>query len=182
MYTIYRITNKINKKSYIGYTIETPPEKRLKRHIRSAKRGSQTHLHRAMRKDGIENFYFDPLCWGENHWGGLSIAEPLLIELFPHKYNMTKGGEGSPGRIVSQKTREAARQRQIGIPRPPHIQEFLRTVCKGVPKSPKHRQAISVAKMNVKNPRVGCPHCLVVGDGGNMRRWHFENCKKKGVL
>lgn len=28
-----------------------------------------------------------------------------------------------------------------------------------------------------------CPHCGKVGSGGNMKRYHFDNCKKvKGML
>jgi len=26
-----------------------------------------------------------------------------------------------------------------------------------------------------------CPHCAKIGRGGNMLRYHFENCKQKGV-
>lgn len=27
--------------------------------------------------------------------------------------------------------------------------------------------------------RVICPHCGVQGGGGNMKRFHFDNCKQK---
>jgi group I intron endonuclease len=97
MYHIYRITNNLNHKAYIGYTIENPPKKRYRAHIYLARKGSTSHIHRAIRKDGITNFSFEVLCWGEDHKAGLEIAEPLMIELFPHEYNMTKGGEGILG-------------------------------------------------------------------------------------
>lgn len=28
-------------------------------------------------------------------------------------------------------------------------------------------------------PIVTCPHCGKIGDNSNMKRWHFNNCKKK---
>lgn len=28
-------------------------------------------------------------------------------------------------------------------------------------------------------PRVTCPHCSTEGDVGNMKRWHFNNCKSR---
>jgi hypothetical protein len=27
-------------------------------------------------------------------------------------------------------------------------------------------------------PKVQCPHCFLVGTTGNMKRWHFDNCKE----
>jgi hypothetical protein len=29
---------------------------------------------------------------------------------------------------------------------------------------------------------VECPHCLLQGRGGTMKRWHFDNCKNKAPL
>jgi hypothetical protein len=31
-------------------------------------------------------------------------------------------------------------------------------------------------------PEVECPHCGLVGRGGNMKRYHFDNCKKKPTI
>lgn len=31
------------------------------------------------------------------------------------------------------------------------------------------------------NPKL-CPHCGLTGVGGNMVRFHFDNCKKAGWL
>ena len=34
-------------------------------------------------------------------------------------------------------------------------------------------------KCNLSNkPIVTCPHCGKTGDNSNMKRWHFDNCKK----
>jgi hypothetical protein len=38
------------------------------------------------------------------------------------------------------------------------------------------------AKMSAsaKNkPKIQCPHCSLIGTTGNMKRWHFDNCKEK---
>lgn len=56
---IYKITNKLNQKIYIGQSIH-PIEERLKRHIQDALNyRTDTHLARAIRKDGAENFYIE---------------------------------------------------------------------------------------------------------------------------
>ena len=31
-----------------------------------------------------------------------------------------------------------------------------------------------------RKPIVTCPHCGKIGDNSNMKRWHFDNCKKNG--
>jgi hypothetical protein len=41
------------------------------------------------------------------------------------------------------------------------------------------KKAQRSAAMRGKREVVECPHCQVKGGGGNMRRYHFENCKAK---
>ena len=87
---IYRITNTVNGKFYVGKTTKTL-EERLQRHFYSAKYGSQTYLHRAIRKHGHDKFIVEQL---ESNVNDLDEAEERYIaELNPH-YNMTTGGEG----------------------------------------------------------------------------------------
>lgn len=52
---IYKITNNINSKVYIGQTIGTI-EKRFNEHKRAAIKGCHYALHRAIKKYGIDNF------------------------------------------------------------------------------------------------------------------------------
>ena len=56
MIGIYKITNKINQKCYIGQSIHI--EKRWKEHVNLAQTG-ETLLYKAFRKYGIENFIFE---------------------------------------------------------------------------------------------------------------------------
>lgn len=93
---IYKITNTVNNKIYIGKTVYPSPTKRLLLHFSQAKRGSNTYLHKAMRKYGIENFIISTLeepdilllNIREIYW----IAE--LNSIVPFGYNCTKGGNG----------------------------------------------------------------------------------------
>ena len=60
---IYKITNKINQKSYIGETTTTL-KKRWHDHIResfSEGHGYNYHLHCAIRKYGLDNFVFEEI-------------------------------------------------------------------------------------------------------------------------
>ena len=58
---IYKITNKINNKVYIGLTTRTL-KYRWSTHITESKNlNNQKHLYRAMRKYGIENFTIEEI-------------------------------------------------------------------------------------------------------------------------
>lgn len=60
MAEIYKITNNINDKIYVGQTIRSL-EKRKSRHLNDARYGSKNPIHRAIRKYGVENFVFETI-------------------------------------------------------------------------------------------------------------------------
>ena len=58
---IYKITNKINNKVYIGLTTNTL-KYRWSRHISESKNVNDTkHLYKAIRKYGVENFVIEQI-------------------------------------------------------------------------------------------------------------------------
>ena len=114
MFTVYRIVNKIDTRSYIGFTTLSPPERRFKRHKKSARLGHNTHLHRAIRKHGVDNFCFEILKQGEDHEWGLKVVEPYFVGMWKPEYNMTDGGEGILGLAHSEETRQKLRERATG--------------------------------------------------------------------
>lgn len=101
LYSVYRITNIIDEKIYVGYSSDV--EKRWKNHIKIALFSKRKQkLHHAMAKYGIENFKFEIL---ETNIETKEIAcdiEKRYIELFQtylddnKGYNQTPGGEGGP--------------------------------------------------------------------------------------
>lgn len=97
---IYKITNKVNGKCYIGQSIHI--QDRWKTHINEAKGNRKNSiLYLAMRKYGIENFDFEVIeeCTKEK----LNEREIYWIsyyDSFNKGYNMTQGGES--GIIIKQ--------------------------------------------------------------------------------
>lgn len=92
---IYKITNKVNGKCYIGQSINI--EGRLESHKCSK---SNRYLNNAIRKYGLDNFLFEilELC----SINDLDIRERYWISYFKsnnrdHGYNLTSGGESLPG-------------------------------------------------------------------------------------
>jgi len=98
---IYKITNILNYKSYIGKTTKTL-NKRWSKHLNRLKYNKDNiYFYNALRKYGIENFTLKTLCECSS-WEIMSIMETFMIMV--HKthvsedgYNLTWGGEGMHG-------------------------------------------------------------------------------------
>lgn len=91
---IYKVTNLLNQKIYIGKTMSTV-EKRWKEHIKDAQRFPERPLYRAMLKYGVENFSIEEIeeCSHET----VNERETHWIEVlssFRKGYNATLGGDG----------------------------------------------------------------------------------------
>lgn len=98
MSVIYKITNKVNNKMYVGQTSLTT-EERFKQHCNdSLKRTFEKRpLYSAMRKYGCENFVIEPLEFCEKE----EVSEKEIywiqkLDTFKNGYNATLGGEGKP--------------------------------------------------------------------------------------
>lgn len=93
---IYKITNKINNKIYIGKTVNNIKD-RFSRHLNDAfSERLDTHLARAMRKYGSDNFIIEEIDSTDNE-EELSEKEIYWIKYYDSYntgYNMTTGGDG----------------------------------------------------------------------------------------
>jgi group I intron endonuclease len=98
MNTIYKSTNKVNGKSYIGFDSSWPNRK--KRHKVNASSGKEGKFYEAIRKYGWKSFEWEILYQSEDKEHTLNIMEPQYIkeyDTFNCGYNMTEGGEGCFG-------------------------------------------------------------------------------------
>lgn len=106
---IYKITNIINNKIYIGFTTQSLT-KRFLRHKLDAKRGSELYLHRAMIKYGFDNFKIQSIYTSEDTEDTLKNKENYFIGIFNSNdpdigYNLTLGGDGLLGFKHKEKTK-----------------------------------------------------------------------------
>lgn len=123
IYSIYKATNTINGKVYIGFDSAWP--KRQQDHLTSAQNASSpdayTVFHQALREEGPDAFTWEVICQSKNGEYLLNTMERYFIESFNshyllgHGYNMTLGGDGSLGvkrtEEIKNKQREAALRR-----------------------------------------------------------------------
>ena len=96
MSMIYKVTNKINDKIYIGFTgKELKIRKHQHKHF-AIKRNSPLYFHKAIRKYGWDNFHWEVIyeSWDQEHC--LTNMEPFFITEYDsfgkNGYNMDKGG------------------------------------------------------------------------------------------
>lgn len=103
---IYKATNKINGKCYIGQTRHSLAHRKTI-HIRYAKKGVDTHFYQAIRKYGEETFEWEILC-STNDKKRLNELETFYITKYDsikHGYNMVDGGDNNIMDIESVKTK-----------------------------------------------------------------------------
>lgn len=116
VYTIYKVTNKINGKAYIGFDSKWPSRKSVHICEATTRKNKQYPLYRAIQKYGVENFEWSVLYQSEDKEHTLNIMENKFILEHNthfrngHGYNMTYGGEGAFGWIPTEETK-----RKIGI-------------------------------------------------------------------
>lgn len=173
---IYKIICLTTGKLYIGQTLRTI-EKRWKRHIRDAKKGSEHKFHRAIRKYGEENFTIEELLavsapTKKELKAQLDSLEIEYISRFNTRekgYNSTDGGEGTAGRVCSEESRERYRQANMGERNPSfgkacseETKEKVRKArlgkassMKGKKHSDRARQKISESHAGERNPNFG---------------------------
>ena len=97
---IYKITNKVNNKSYIGQTRYTV-EFRWRQHQHKK---DNTYFHNAIHKYGIENFTVETLeeCEVED-LNSREIFNIAKYDTFKNGYNLTIGGDGNRRLLLDDK-------------------------------------------------------------------------------
>jgi group I intron endonuclease len=156
MHYLYRITNLINSKIYIGQSIS--PNKRWAAHKHQAKQVNPNQLiSKSINKYGVENFSFEVIATCKSYEDANYIEEQLIKQYNclvndGYGYNLSLGGEVAPksedfkrkvsaklmGHPVSEETLRKQSQSHMGqIP-----SESTRKAVSKAAKGNKHRQGL----------------------------------------
>lgn len=96
-YYIYKATNKINGKSYIGQTIDFEHRKKTHLNRRDGYCDPNSIFHKALDKYGEENFDWEILATIPGKKFADAVERRMIYDYGTYKpngYNMTKGGDG----------------------------------------------------------------------------------------
>ena len=108
MQGIYKITNKINGKFYIGLSVDI--KRRFSEHKSPCRfQKTKTPIARAIKKYGLTNFSFDIIELVECK-SKLCEREVFWINKMKPEYNLTSGGDGVRDYVVSEEVKEILRE------------------------------------------------------------------------
>jgi group I intron endonuclease len=151
---IYRITNTINKKVYIGQTIQETVEKRWELHRRLAKKDKGcTALKEAFKKYGIDKFKFEVLiiCFNEDCIAYEKEYIKKYNALVPNGYNISEGGNGGAlfkGKQHTEETKNKLRETSKAYyNNPENRKKHSDTVKVGLEKSEKWQKALAEGRV-----------------------------------
>lgn len=183
MIGIYKITNKINGKVYIGQSIDI--DTRWRQHINAK---DNFAIHRAIQKYGPENFNFEVLleCPAEM----LNVWERDMIALYdcisPKGYNLTEGGEGyqcsEETRLKMSESMKGKPSWKKGIPCSEETKRKMSESKKGIHRSEETKIKISESMKGKKHQPLSAEHKRKISESHKGLRkgkhWKIENGKR----
>jgi group I intron endonuclease len=138
---IYKVTNLMNRKVYIGQTIQGL-EKRKKEHLKNYKKHNKIYLYKAFKKYRIYNFKWEIVGYC-NSKEELNESEIICIEFYQsnnkiYGYNLTKGGGGMLGYMFTKEHLKHLSESVKGKKKPPFTEEHCKNISnsrKGIKKT-----------------------------------------------
>jgi group I intron endonuclease len=182
---IYRITNTINKKVYIGQTIQETVEKRwnLHKHLAGRNKGC-TALKEAFKKYGIDKFKFEVLiiCFNEDCIAYEKEYIKKYNSIAPNGYNISAGGDGGAffkGKKHTEETKKILSEKiKKHYSDPENIRKNIPLIKEGMNKSEKWK---AVKNNKKENPRTWDEDVKTKISEG-MNKYYKENKEKHAKI
>jgi group I intron endonuclease len=172
--TVYKITNIVNGKVYVGKTTLSI-ERRWAQHRSKARIGAPSYLHRAIRKYGEKSFVIEVIALAstEAELTALEIEWIAKLQSTNAKlgYNCTTGGEG-------QQHTESSRSRRVGWHHTPEALAKIRAANIGRKHTPEHREKWRKANVGRKQT----PEEIRKRADANRKVWADPNKRREHGL
>lgn len=158
---VYKVTNTINNKIYVGQTI-AGLKTRQENHVNDALAKRDNHyFHNAIRKHGKDKFEWKIIGSAESKekLDELEIYYIKELKSFKEGYNLTKGAGGMTGYIITEEHRKNLSESHKGYK---HTDEQRRKISKaltGRPVSEHTRKLLSESSKKIIRPRGPANPC-----------------------
>ena len=157
---IYKITNQINNKVYIGQTI-TPIKQRMYKHYSNAKK-AKTGIDFAINKYGKENFLVEEICKCKNE--ELDDLEKFYIQKYNsyyNGYNLTMGGQDTTTSL--QLNKNEVIEKYLELKNVKQTADFFHC-CEKTISNLLHQNNIEIKRYNVENlnTRINCKKIKII--------------------
>jgi len=154
---IYKSTNKINNKSYVGQTICAFNVRKLQHINDSAANRDNIYFHNAIRKYGPTNFEWEILkrCYSREELDAEEKRFIIKYKTLENGYNLTTGGAGMSNYSVTEEHRRNLSVSHKGYK---HTEEQKKKISKALRNrycSEETRKKLSISKMGSNNPMCG---------------------------
>lgn len=186
---VYKITNIVTGKCYIGITIQSL-KARWEGHLAKMRSGDSRHLYCSMRKYGIDKFKIEQIDTA-NTIQELLEKEKYYVNMYNSRmcgYNMTEGGDTNPMSDIEVAKKHKSRMRSLAT-REKISQTMKRKAKEGSLFSKEHRKHLSESALGNHNfgtgdtRSVGC-YCILQ-DGSKKvfhnltqaARWWYDTLK-----
>lgn len=175
---IYKITNTINGKVYIGQTIQSL-KRRFQHHCRT---DGKMPFQRAIQKYGKESFVTEELC-SATTLENLDLLEIYLIQYYnsvvPYGYNVALGGSGSvmTGRKHSKETKLKMSESALGRTFSEETRKKMSIAKKGIKLPAEHIKNASKARTGL----IKAGRAIICNETGEEFRSVTAASKKTGV-
>jgi group I intron endonuclease len=149
---IYKITNTITEKVYIGYTSSTVENRWLQHKNNALKQESNRKFYNAIRKYGTDVWTIEVISETitVNEAKEQEIAFIELYDSYHNGYNATKGGDGNNGIIMSAESNMKRSEALKGVSKSPETVEKFRQRRS----TPEENAKRSEAHIGMKKPWV----------------------------
>jgi len=154
---IYKATNKVNGKVYIGQTI-VGLAKRKEGHVNdSLANRDNNYFHNAISRYGKDNFTWEVLekCCSKQELDEMEFHYIKQFDSFENGYNLTLGGGGMLGYKITEEHRENLSKSHMGYKHTKQQRAKISKALTGRSCSVETRKKLSVAKIGSKNPMYG---------------------------
>lgn len=157
MIGIYKITNMVNGKCYIGKSLDV--EKRIYQHKNNI--NSRPYLQNAISKYGIDNFTFEVIedNLSKTEYGDREIYWiKYYNSMSPNGYNLTSGGENKPGCKLSDITKHKISIAKMGKKRSLETRMKMSKSAKIKLFTQEHKEHMRLSKLGKNNSFYGKHH------------------------